>query len=370
MMSKDMNKRRSTRKELKLAHAVAKKQHDTVDISFKELFAESYKFTVKPHYQRERTWNLRQRQQFIDSLFLGDPFAPVEGYEGFFTEGDHIGENKWEIGDGQNRLFTILEFMADGFKTMTARQKLGYEPSSQVGPVQPGMFFSELDQLTKNYWNGYRARIDVLHDRPESEKVTRFLRVENHVPLSLAERLKVSRSKAREAAARIEHHPFWGEFYEGKKTRGEIFQSSLYLLAIEMTPGGIVDLQSEGFTMGLILGNHDDDVTDSLVDAVLARLDVVSHVYDGTHFTRRIITVAMYQSIMFVEQAGYTFKSKDQGTLTSWISAILDETRRASGIPSYARPIQALSSAKGQRAFWARHQKTVLARFGIHEPAA
>jgi len=356
---------RSSQKVLKLAHAVAKSQHSSVSVSFKELFAESYKYTIRPKYQRMATWNLRQKQQFINSLFIGDPFPPVEGYEGFFTEGEHIGENKWEIGDGQNRLLTILEFMADGFKTMSVRQKLVYEPNSQIEPVQPGKYFSQLDQLTKNYWNQYRARIDILHDRPESEKATRFLVVQNHVPVTAAEKLKVYMSKAKEAVARIEQHPFWEDFYEGKHGRGQVFQSSLYLLALEMVPGGIVDLQSGGFAQGLISGNHDEKVTDTLIDSIFTRLDIVAHVYNGLHFTRRIATVAMYQSVLFLERSGYEVIPADKGRLTAWMDTVLIEAQRASGIPNYARPIQSLSSAQGQRIFWERHRSRVMVAFNL-----
>lgn len=361
--------RQTSKKELRLAQAMAQPQHSSVDISFKELFNESYKYTIRPKYQRELVWNLRQKQQFIDSLFLGDPFAPVEGYEGFIEWGEHIGENKWEIGDGQNRVFTLLEFMSDGFKTMTVAQKMRYDPSSQVGPVQPGKFFSEIDPIAKNYFLGYRLRIDKLRDRPESEKATRFLRVQNHVVLTAAERLKVYASKAKEATTRIEEHSFWKNFYEGKHNHGQIFQSSLYLLALEMAaPEGIVDLQSGGFIQGLIYGNHDDKITDALVDAVLTRLDVVSHMYSGTVFTRRIAIVAMYQSIIFLEQSGFVARSADKGLLTPWIGVILDETRRSSGIPSYAKPIQALVNAKGQREFWAKHRGRMMSLCGVNAP--
>lgn len=359
-------------KVLKLAHAIAKQQHKTEIVSFKMLQVESYKYTIKPKFQRELTWNLRMKQQFIDSLFMGDPIPSVEAYEGFFTEGERIGEPKYEIGDGQNRVRTILEFMADGFKTMTENQKLIYEPNSKVGPVQPGKFFSELDQITKNYWLGYQLRIDILADRPESEKITRFLRVENHMPLTAAEKLKANTSKAKDATDRITTHPFWTDFYEGKSGRGQAFQSSLYLLAIEMTSDGMVDLQPKGggFVKELILGNHDDKIAESLVDSVLARLDVVSHVYHGTAFTRRILAVAMYQSVMILERHGYIVQAADEGGLAKWIGSIIDESRRTSGIPNYAMPIQTLTSAQGQREFWQKHSKRVLALFGIHEGAA
>lgn len=358
-------------KSLKLAHAIARQQHKTEIVSFKMLQVESYKYTIRPKFQRELTWNLRMKQQFVDSIFLGDPFPSVEAYDGFFTDGEHIGEPKYEIGDGQNRVLTLLEFMADGFKTMTERQKMAYEPNSKVGPVQPGKFFSELDQITRNYWLGYQLRIDILSARPDPEKVARFLRVENHMPLSHAERLKANSSKAKDATERIAEHPFWTDFYEGKRGRGQVFQSSLYLLAIEMTPGGMVDLQPKGggFIKELIIGDHDDKVTESLVTAVLERLDIVSCIYRGTAFTRRILVVAMYQSAMFLEQHGYIAQMTDEGNLTKWISSLVDESMRASGLPNYAIPLQVLSGAQGQREFWEKHLKKVLSLFGVREKA-
>lgn len=353
--------RSAKKSETKVAHAAPQEQLPHITISVRELVTESHKYTVYPQFQRDQTWSLREQQQFIDSLLLGDSFPPAEGYEVFNGQG----EKSWGIIDGQNRLSTIISYVNGEFKTWTAGQKRAMEPSSNVGPVQPGKFFDQLDPIARNYLLDYRIRIDKVRNRSLEELVTRFLRLQHHVPLTAAEKLNAYPSKAKDAARRIEQHSFWEDFYEGRTNRKQIFQSSLYLLALQLAPDGIQDLQATGFVYRLASGKYDETITDDLVDTVLNRLDKVSHVYAGTHFTIRAAIVAMYQSVMFLEQAGYTLEQKDKGRLTDWISTLISASNRGPDKPNYNRSVQRLTSGKAQGEFWTRQRAVVLSRFGL-----
>src|SRR5437588_4831218 len=126
----------SKKSELKLAHAAPQEQLPAITISVKELFNERDKYLVYPRFQRDKSWQIRDNQQFIDSLLLGDSFPPLEGYEEFYG----MGEKRWGIIDGQNRINAIIGFIKGDFRTWTAGEKRAAEPSSGVGPVQPGKF--------------------------------------------------------------------------------------------------------------------------------------------------------------------------------------------------------------------------------------
>jgi hypothetical protein len=355
------NARVTKKEELQTVFAKPQEQLPPITVSLKELFSEQHRYNVYPEFQRDEVWNIRQRQSFIDSLLLGESIPPLEGYEFF----EPNGEKCWKIIDGHQRLSAIFGFMNNEFKTWSAAQKRAAEPNSKLGPVEENKCFAEMSPIARNYLQDYRIRIDRVRDTSLEEVTTRFLRInQNHVPLTAAERLRVYPSKANNAARHFEKHSFWENLYEGKdRRRAERYQSSLYLLAIEMTEGGILDLQVKtgNFIHRLAVGEYDDMITDLFIDAVNARMDIVCHLFSGAHFTVRAVSIAMYQSVKILEESGYVIHKSDRGRLTPWISAIISESARASGLPNYSQPVQRLTSGKKQVQFWNRHRERVLA---------
>ena len=350
----------SKRTELKSLHATPQEQLPPAYVSLKELFNERHRYEVFPAFQRKQCWLTRHNQALIDTILLGDPIPPLEGYQEFNTQGETV----WGIVDGHQRISAILDFMDGKFRTWSLGQKRRSEPNSDA-PVEPGKLFEELSVIAKNYFLDYRLQINKIRNKSQAQMGTRFLRIQNHMPLSAAERLNIYASKANAAARRIEKHPFWDDLYYGVTKREQTFQSSLHLLALEMTPKITFDLQSWIYIHGLAAGNRDNMITDSIVDAVFTRLDVVSHVYAGTNFTIRAAIVPMYQSVMFLEQAGYVIQPKDKGRLTKWLNGIIAESNRATGVPSYGRPVQRLLREGAQKTFWDRHLPAVMKLFGI-----
>ncbi len=341
--------------------AVPQEQLPPLTISLKELFTERQKFTVYPLCQRLEVWPIRYAQAFIDSILLGEPVPPLEGYEEFNAKGEKI----WGIIDGHQRITAILDFMNGTFKTWTPGQKRQSEPNS-APPVEPGKHFDTLSIIAKNYFLDYRLQINKIRKRPEEQIGTRFRRIQNQVPLSAAEKLNSYVSKARNAAERVAQHPFWDDFYEGKTHRSQLLQSSLYLLALEMTPGAILDLQSGALVNGLASGKRDNAITEELIQSVLSRLDVMSCVFAGAHFSERGSSIAMYQAVVFVEQTGYVFRTAtDTGKLADWLMLVLAESRRSTGVPRFNRPVTMLPHASVQRVFWEKHLKTVYKLIGV-----
>lgn len=347
------------------SNASPQEQLPPIYVSLKELLNERHKYTVFPPFQRQQVWPIRKSQALIDTILLGDPVTPIEGWQEFTEHGEVV----YPIIDGHQRITTILDFMDGKFKTWTVGQKSHAEPNSKP-PVEPGRYFDELSVIARNYFYDFRIQINRVRHGSDEDMVTRFLRIQNHVPLSAAEKLNAYVSKAKDAAKRIEQHLFWEDFYEGKADREQIFQSSLYLLAIEMSPNGILDLQSGTFMNGLASGKRDDAITYTLADTVLKRLDDVCVIFEGTNFTTRALIVPMYQSVLFLNQQGYTIQPKDKGRLTNWIGGISIATYRgAFGVSGFHVPAQKLLRESAQNAFWKLHRKTVMTLFGVKEAA-
>ncbi len=335
-----------------------------VYVSIRELSEQRHRFNVQPEFQRQTVWSTSMKQAFIDTILRGDPVPPMEAYE----EYDEKGEKTYIFVDGHQRIMAILEYVDGVFRTWTPGEKRQSEPGSDP-PVEPRKPIDKLTPVARNYLLDYHIQINRIHKTSDEQVRTRFLRIQNQVPLSAAEKLNAYKSKATEAARCIEQHSFWmfWDSYSRRTNREQKFQSSLWLLAIELSsPGGLCDVHSAAALQNLAVGNHDQKITDEIVEEIVERLDVVAHVYHGTRFTERATSIVMYQSIMFLEQTGYDVQPSDKGRLTSWIEGLIATSRRA-GLPAYQRPIQKLTNKSGQQAFWNRNLQSVLAQFGVNE---
>lgn len=79
----------------------------SLDISFNEL-ADMYKtgeLHITPDYQRTFRWSQEKQSQFIESVVLEMPIPPIYAVE--------VGEAKWELIDGLQRLSTYLHYRGD-----------------------------------------------------------------------------------------------------------------------------------------------------------------------------------------------------------------------------------------------------------------
>jgi len=328
-----------------------------VPITIRELKDYPKRFNVSPEFQRDNVWSTKNRQALVDSIFLGDPIPPFEGYERVDAE---TGDVVYDISDGHQRMTALLMFLNGGFKTWSAAQKMQAEPNSG-DPICPNKFFHELPLDIQNYFLKYRLQIDLLRDRQASEKAIRFLRRQNQVPLSAAEKLHAYASKAKAAAQHIATHSFWSDFFTGKTNREQVYFGSLQLIAMELTKDGILTLDSHDLYHGLAAGKRDKEITDTLVDAVIARLDVVAHIFHGVKFSIRSTVIPMYQAVQRIERTKYTIRQEDKGILAPWMTSLILESRAISRVPSFSIPLQKMVKKSSQEAFWKVNHPRIMA---------
>ncbi len=79
----------------------------SLDISFNELadMYSSNELHITPEYQRTFRWSLTKQSQFIESVILEMPLPPIYAVE--------VGEGRWELIDGLQRLSTYLHFRGE-----------------------------------------------------------------------------------------------------------------------------------------------------------------------------------------------------------------------------------------------------------------
>ncbi len=329
-------------------------------VSMRELKSEPHRYIVIPSFQRQEVWGIRQRQALIDTILSGESVPQLEGYKSL----SETGESFWYLIDGHQRMTTVLRFIAGEFKTWTAKQKAQAEPNSDP-PVEAGKYFDELSPIAKNYFLDYKLTIIQVRGKSLEELATRFRRIQNHVPLSTAERYNSYVSKAKDAAKRIERDPFWEDFYDGDRKREQVFQSSLHLIGLEAAhPKLTVELTSGGYMYSLVCGRFDNLVTEELIQSVFSKLEKMELIYHGSHFTQRTAVIVMYQSIGFLEQAGCHPRDTDKGKLCHWLMNVLSAYKRG-GTPNYANGLQQMLHASAQEQFWLRHLPEVMGLFGL-----
>jgi hypothetical protein len=332
-----------------------------INVRIADICEHRERYNISPEYQREDVWNKKECQQLIDTILHGLGIGLLEGYK--YREG---GKTYFEMLDGHQRMRAIIRFYDGDYKTWSPLVKKRARPISKDGPIEPGKLFEQLSPYVKDYFLDYNLAISITPEMTLEERAARFLDIQCQKPTTPAERLNVYPSKAnRIAREKIACHPFWADFYIGDMGRKQLFISSLYLLALQITaPAGKADLRNGTFVTRVATGEYDGVITDAFVATVLERLDDMHCVYHGMQFTDRAAVIAMYQSVMFVRQAGCEIKSSThKGSLTKWLDSILAASKRASGLPVYHRPIQNLLYAKGQVDFWERHLREVLVRF-------
>src|SRR6266700_2973307 len=222
---------------------VRKQQHDPV-LSQPQQQVQKYDVRIstlhneETHYvcrdiQRGKVWPLHYKRALIDSILRGLPVPPLLTR----TFMDDKGEEKHWIIDGQQRITSVFEFRNGDFCTATEALNRKSEPGS-LPPIEGGRYYGQLSPEAQKAFNTYTFTLFELDESVslEAEGLI-FRRLQNQVPLSTAEKLASYQSKTRSLAKDIQEHPIWDEIYHGDIRRKQLFQSSLCLIALELTEG-------------------------------------------------------------------------------------------------------------------------------------
>ncbi|HZV01815.1 MAG TPA: DUF262 domain-containing protein [Planctomycetota bacterium] len=134
-----------------------------------------------PDYQRDSSqWDREKKSRFIESLINNLTVPPLIVYP---EDDPKSGLEKRHIVDGQQRLTTIREFLADGFALSKAED---VEYAANVAALIAGKKFSELDPVIRKQIEKYTLNLIVLPKNIDlSLRLEIFRRInEAGVPLS------------------------------------------------------------------------------------------------------------------------------------------------------------------------------------------
>lgn len=129
---------------------------------------------LDPEFQRRAVWNNKGKSYLIDTILRGKPMPKL-----LITQKIIGGRNQRTVVDGQQRIRSILEFLADDFAVLQTH-------NSEFG----GCHFSDLGPEVKQAFLQYNLGFDVLYDMPLSDLLDIFARLNTYsVKLNSTEKL-------------------------------------------------------------------------------------------------------------------------------------------------------------------------------------
>ena len=295
--------------------------HKRLDERIKSLYLQKEKYENHPIFQREQVWSRTMKQSLIDTILRNMYIHPLLVHEKRLE----TGETRYDVIDGQQRLLAIFEFMDGVFPTMSANQSRKEEPGS-LPPVEPRKHYVQLSPQGQNTFNDYTLHLYILEDLDDPIVGLTFRRVQNQVPLTMAEKLWSYTSKTASFAAQVAEHAVWQQWYQGKLNRKQGFQGGLYIIFLELL-AGYVNMTLPRLR-DLAAGTKDKDLTDEKKQQILDRLDVVLHAFSGTPFTNKEEIIPMYQAVLFLENEGCVFKQSTPGILSPWMARLQAQPER------------------------------------------
>jgi len=150
-------------------------------IWFKKIF-DAGDLIIRPPFQRNPVWSLRQQSSLIDTILLEYPIPEI--YMQDLTGAD--GSQKHVLVDGQQRISTILSFVAGEFEL------------EEESPGWAGMSFEDLSGQDRKKLYEYSFVVRLLPEMPDEEVRAIFQRLNRNTTVLNAQELR--------------HATYWGPF--------------------------------------------------------------------------------------------------------------------------------------------------------------
>jgi uncharacterized protein DUF262 len=148
---------------------------------FKKTF-DAGDLVIKPPFQRNPVWSLRQQSALIDTILLEYPIPEIYMQEVTDAEGNQ----KHLLVDGQQRIRTILSYVSGGFEL------------EDESPTWAGLSFEDLPQHDRKRIFEYSFVVRLLPEMPDEEVRAIFQRVNKNTTTLNAQELR--------------HATYWGPF--------------------------------------------------------------------------------------------------------------------------------------------------------------
>lgn len=154
---------------------------------------------IVPAFQRENEiWQQRKKQLLIDTILKGWKMPKIY----LNNPKDQI---VYEIIDGQQRIFTILEFLNNRIKVQILSER---------------KFFKDLDETQQKAIRNYKLDIEIIREASDEDVAELYSRLQEGAPLTPAERIHAITGNLSQFIDQMENHPFFDKTGFRKKRYG------------------------------------------------------------------------------------------------------------------------------------------------------
>lgn len=328
-----------TRKAYTIADDELNIQTYPLQLPMHALYASRDMYNNYPPFQRKLVWNDEFKFELIDSYVRGLPVAEIQISNRLDGE---LG--KWVL-DGQQRMTTLIQFMA----AMEADKAHKPIPKDEHG--RPYFYIRLTERQEYKFLNSI-VKFSHLVGVDEQILSTMFLRVQNQIPLSPAEKLYATNSAANKVARAVYEHPYFSKdtgIYSGRTHRRQPFHMATYPVVIEMYRP-FTEMNSTRLQV-YMSGSKDNLVTSDMAYKINRRMDAVLKLFDGVASGAKSELIIQYQAIWLLEFIGVDFESTPPGALVNWyrnVEALNSRLRQAGFLNLFAQFV----NAKTQREYW------------------
>jgi hypothetical protein len=169
-----------------------------------------------PDWQREKVWDLKRKQQLIDSILRGWKLPKL-----YFLKLDTAGQ--YEVVDGQQRLMTIFDFQSN-------KLQLSEESAEEFG----GATYNELPEDISDAFDDFELDYDEIEDASDEEIKEFFQRLQVGLSLNSSEKLNSIHSKLRDFCRKTSEHSFFTSKTKISRKRYAHFDVVAKSMAIEL----------------------------------------------------------------------------------------------------------------------------------------
>lgn len=189
------------------------------------------KIWLNPRYQRESVWTRSQKQLLVDSIFRDIDIPKI-----YFREVADDSGHEFEVVDGQQRLRSVFEFMADEFPMATDADSVDENDVA-------GKRFSAL--ATNLQMKFHSTAFDVVIYNAaftETDIEETFLRMQNGTPLNAAEKRRAIAGNMRTVVEELSKHRVFR--LAGFSDNRYAFEDAVARVLHQLLAGNITDIRA------------------------------------------------------------------------------------------------------------------------------
>lgn len=311
-----------------------------------EFIADKERYLDPLDFQREDGWPLYRKRLEIEGILRGYhvPAFLVK------KQGDQL-----PIVDGTQRGWTVVDFFADGFRTFREHENPPY------APIEANKRFSQLSPAWHSVLANSILVFHIMDEMEEWKEADYYLWLQYQDPLFLPDKIWTYPGEPKRQAVKLLDHPFWQSIYHGNQSHRYPFLGCCYIMLLELANSGLrIGTINERRLREFASGVDGSPVNSVLIETIRKRLDLVTHVFNGTSLKSLEEVIPVYQAVGILEEAKVDLERLASGCLTNWYRQVQQKAISDYQAFKVKAPLFKMHSVNFREYFWSEQRPEVL----------